>query len=465
MLDIKHTQKDLTIYEIKKLIDTHRMYISHYRELQGMYDTKNAIRSRVKSDMTVPNNKIAHSYANYIVTCSVGYFMGKEITYNFPGSYGDAFNDIYKFNDEKAVNMQLATDCSIFGQAVEMLFMDEESNIRFAPVDITEIIAIRTPDVIGDVHTIIRHWDEDDIIEDRIVTYVEVYYQDRIEKYMYGDIDEYEGEAEVEQHPFSDVPFIVYDNNNSKMGDFEPVIDLINAYDKAQSDTANDFESFTDCYLVVKGATLDAEQAQQLKELKVFNFPDSEGDVSFVTKQLNDAATEDYKNRLDNDIHKFSCVPNMSDESFASNASGVAMQYKLAGLNYKTAVKEALFKKGLLRRIELINGILNITCASEEIGEPINLIKDVDIKFTRNTIDNLSETADLVNKLVNIISKETALELLKDIIDPELEKQRVEEEKEANMALMQEQGLAPDSDEENSEDVNNDDIEGESEEK
>ena len=345
MLDIKHTKKDLNVFEVQKLIDLHKLDISHYQNLLNMYDTNNSIRNRVKHDMTAPNNKIAHSYANYIVTTSVGYFMGKNIGYVFPNdSYKEIFDDVYKYNDEAAVNMQLATDCSIFGQAVEMLFMDENSQIRFAPVDITEIIVIRNPDVMGDIHTVIRHWDEEDIIEDKLVTYVEVFYEDRIERYSYcGSV--YTQEPEIEQHPFNDVPFVVYDNNSSKMGDFEPVIDLINAYDQAQSDTANDFESFTDCYLVVKGATLDEEIAQKLKELKVFNFPDAEGDVSFVTKNLNDAATESYKNRLDNDIHKFSFVPNMSDESFASNASGVAMQYKLAGLNYKTSVKEAYLRK------------------------------------------------------------------------------------------------------------------------
>ena len=427
MLDIKRMQKDFTPYEVQKLIDNHKLYISHYRDLQAMYDTKNAIRGRVKSDPTVPNNKIAHSYANYIVTASVGYFMGKPIGYTFPDEYSPIFDDIYRFNDESAVNMELATACSKFGQAVEMLFMDENAQVRFAPVDITEIIVIRHPDVIGDIHTVIRHWDEEDIIEDKTMTYVEVYYEDRVERY------EYEGENgggepnEIEPHPFGDVPFIIYDNNESKMGDFEPVIDLINAYDQAQSDTANDFESFTDCYLKVVGASLDPEMAQQLKELKVFNFPDPEGNVEFVTKNINDSATENYKNRLDNDIHKFSFVPNMSDVNFASNASGVAMQYKLAGLNYKTAIKEALFKKGLLRRIELISHIINITAK-----EPINIIQDVDIKFVRNTIDNLAEQADLANKVANLISRESTIELLRDIIDPEKEKERVEAEKEAN---------------------------------
>ena len=427
MLDIKRTQKDLNIFEIQKLIDIHRADISHYNNLLCMYETKNAIKGRVKADDTVPNNRIAHSYANYIVTASVGYFMGRPIGYSFPDDYGPIFDDVYKYNDEPSVNMRVATDCSIFGQAVEMLFMDENSMVRFAPVDITEIIVIRNPDVIGDIHTIIRHWDEEDLVEDKIVTYVEVYYDDRVERYEYSGYST-GSEPEIEYHSFNDVPFVVYDNNDSKMGDFEPVIDLINAYDQAQSDTANDFEAFTDCYLEVKGANLDPEQAQQLKELRVFNFPDADGGIRFVTKDINDAATENYKNRLDNDIHKFSFVPNMSDENFASNASGVAMQYKLAGLNYKTAAKEALFKKGLLRRIELISNILNITAS-----EPIDIVKDVGIKFTRNTIDNLAETVDLVNNISNIISKETAIDLLQNIIDPELEKERLEEEKAANM--------------------------------
>ena len=427
MLDIKRTQKDLNIFEIQKLIDIHRADISHYNNLLCMYETKNAIKGRVKADDTVPNNRIAHSYANYIVTASVGYFMGRPIGYSFPDEYGPVFDDVYKYNDESAVNMRIATDCSIFGQAVEMLFMDENSMVRFAPVDITEIIVIRNPDVIGDIHTIIRHWDEEDLVEDKIVTYVEVYYDDRVERHEYSGYST-GSEPEIEYHSFNDVPFVVYDNNDSKMGDFEPVIDLINAYDQAQSDTANDFEAFTDCYLEVKGANLDPEQAQQLKELRVFNFPDPNGGIRFVTKDINDAATENYKNRLDNDIHKFSFVPNMSDENFASNASGVAMQYKLAGLNYKTAAKEALFKKGLLRRIELISNILNITAS-----EPIDIVKDVGIKFTRNTIDNLAETVDLVNNISNIISKETAIDLLQNIIDPELEKERLEEEKAANM--------------------------------
>ena len=82
------------------------------------------------------------------------------------------------------------------------------------------------------------------------------------------------------------------------------------------------------------------------------------------------------------------------------------------------------------------------------IIEEINIIKDVDIRFMHNTIDNVLETAELVNRIKELISEETAIELLQDIIDPEQEKLRVKAEKEANMVQFQ-QNEEPD------EDVNN----------
>ena len=44
------------------------------------------------------------------------------------------------------------------------------------------------------------------------------------------------------------------------------------------------------------------------------------------------------------DIHKISGVPDMSDESFAGNASGVAMKYKLLNLEQITKTERTLRK-------------------------------------------------------------------------------------------------------------------------
>ena len=225
------------------------------------------------------------------------------------------------------------------------------------------------------------------------------------------------------------MPVIRYDNNDNNLGDYESVVSLIDAYNKAQSDTANDFEYFTDAYLKVTGTTLDPEQAQQLKELRVFNFPDAEGDVAFVTKEMNDTALENYKNRLDKDIHKFAMVPNMTDENFAGNASGVAMAYKLQGLEFLTGVKEQKFRKGLLRRVELITNILSIKMNKEL------LFTDIGFTFTRNNPKNLVEIVKMATDLTGVISEESQLDML-PMINTEQELKRKEAEKKVSIEAM-----------------------------
>lgn len=167
---------------------------------------------------------------------------------------------------------------------------------------------------------------------------------------------------------------------------------------------------------------MEKEQANMLKEQRIFNFPDGAGDVSFVTKDINDTAIENYKKRIDKDIHKFSLVPNMTDENFVGNSSGVAMAYKLQGLEFLTGIKEQKFKKGLLRRVELLANVLSIR-ANKQM-----LFTEVDFIFTRNNPKNLVEIVETVTKLSGTISNETQLDLL-PMVDKDQEIKRIEKEK------------------------------------
>lgn len=66
-------------------------------------------------------------------------------------------------------------------------------------------------------------------------------------------------------HYFGMVPVAIYENNEDEIGDFEKVIPLIDAYDKMESDTLNDFEYFTDAYLALYGFTAEPEDITQMK--------------------------------------------------------------------------------------------------------------------------------------------------------------------------------------------------------
>ena len=64
---------------------------------------------------------------------------------------------------------------------------------------------------------------------------------------------------------------------------------------------------------------------------------------------------------LREDIHKFCFVPDLSDRQFAMNQSGVAMRYKLMGLEQMASVKERWFREGLRTRLSLYARLLALS--------------------------------------------------------------------------------------------------------
>lgn len=412
----------LTPDVIKSLIDSHKKEITRLDLLDSYYRSNAPIMKRRKNDPTKSNNKLVTNYARYITTMSTGYFMGIPIQIRCKDeNLLDRLTAIFKYNDEPDLNTTLATNNSKYGYSYELHYMDEQGRNRMAAVDPREIIYI-TDNTLNDEPTAaIRYFEIKDAVDDNKKIYsIEVYTKDSILYYsMDGDsvalIDE-------QQHPFKDIPIIRYINNADEIGDYEPVLTLIDAYDKIQSDTANDFEELTDSFLSVSGVTLEPEQALKLKEMKVFNFPDANGKVEFVTKNVNDSALENFKTRLDKDIHKNSYTPNMADENFVGNSSGVSMAYKLQGLEFLTGVKEQKFKKGLFRRVELLSNVLNI-----RTNQQMNFT-DVEFIFTRNNPKNLVEIVEMATDLTGIISNETQLDLL-PMVDKDQELKRLEQEK------------------------------------
>jgi len=137
-----------------------------------------------------------------------------------------------------------------------------------------------------------------------------------------------------------------------------------------------------------------------------------------------------FKERLVKDIHKFSNTANLTDEQFAGNVSGVALQYKLWGMEQNTSQKEREFKKALQRRIELICNYLGT------IGPKYDW-RDISISFTRNVPENSDEIATMITKLRGIVSDETLISRLPFIDDPVTELKKVARQNEDEIDLAQ----------------------------
>ena len=357
------------------------------KKLESYYKGKNDILKRVMKDPTKPNNKIVSPFANYITDMFVGYFIGEPIAYNSQD---------------------------------ELMYVDEDGINRFKRVNPKEVIIIESDSLDEEILYGIRYYQGQELGSDQLYTTIEVYSKNDVK--IYKSNENYDNLILVDEYPhyFGLVPFAIYKNNDDLIGDFELVISLIDAYDKLASDSLNDFEYFCDAYLALYGMDADADDIKSMKENRVI-LMDEGTSAEWLTKDVNDTQMENLKKRLEDDIHKFSKCPAMTDENFSSNASGVAMKYKVMGMENVASVKERKFKKGLQRRIELLSNILNLTYGSFDW-------RAIEITFTRNLPVNVMEVANMINNLRGIVSNETLLLQLPFVEDVAAELQRIEEE-------------------------------------
>ena len=124
--------------------------------------------------------------------------------------------------------------------------------------------------------------------------------------------------------------------------------------------------------------------------------------------------------RLERLFHKSIKIPDMTAESFAGGAqSGIAIAYKLIGMEFKASQIDTYFDQGINKRIELINDVL------ESSYSYVNDIKVI-VTHKRNLpIDEIAKV-EMAIKLKGLISDEAYIKLFpKNIIpnaDEEIER-------------------------------------------
>ena len=121
----------------------------------------------------------------------------------------------------------------------------------------------------------------------------------------------------------------------------------------------------------------------------------------------------------------------MSDESFGGNVSGVAMEFKLLGMENITKIKTRYYKKGLRKRLRIFANFY----ANKGISIDVTGIVPT---FTRALPKNLLEISQIVSNLWGKVGKKTLLAQIPFVDDPEEELKTVEKEAEDDLKRQQE---------------------------
>lgn len=417
----------------------------------GQHEILNSTRPDSAAD--APNAQPVCNHAKDIADTASGYFLGNPITYKLVGDLVDdpqkkeAFDAFLELVDEATCDdddQENALMLSICGKTYEYTFAAEgEAMLHEKPIDPQNAFIVYDQSIehspLFGVYYYKKKSDldsqqekQEDLIDFLVMTETEL-------KHYVAEAGSEEDVLpdSVVSHNLGRIPLIEYRNNRFSIGDFAQQIGLIDAYNTMTADRINDKEQFIDAILAIYGTILGdtVEESQQamedLKENKLLELP-IDAKAEYLVRQLDESGMETLRQALKEDIYTFSHVPNLTDENFVGNSSGVAMEYKLLGLEMLTKIKERWYRRGLRDRLKIFCHFLSLKGFNLEPG-------DIEIVFSRSLPKNLLELSQIIANLADMVSAKTLLSLLPFVEDPDAEIDAIAAQKEANVQTQQKQ--------------------------
>lgn len=439
MIEFKSRKERLTYNEVYNYVRKAEIQQYKYMKLKNLYDNENTrIKHKVVEDKSRPNNKISVSYPSFVVDNSVGYFLGgkKPITYSF-GEYDEelaqVFEEIHKYNDDSTQNVEVGKSCAVYGSACQMLWLDNQTRIRYTNIPIEQCVFIRSCDLENELIGFIRFWNED--IDENKCTYMEYYTKTDVTKYYADENGKMLFHAEPQEHFWGEVPVVCFMNDSDACGELAKLEDIFDGINQVLSECRDNQEMFANCILKVAGVCIDDTVAEQIRTMRLIN-SDEPFEAEYIVKPDESASTEIFLQNLIKTVHKLSGVIDLSDSTFLNQASGLSLKMQLSLLEFKTSQKENHMRKALLRRCELILHMMSLLGQVQD--DVADVLSNIDIAFKRNVVNVMSEQLDDAIKASAVLSKRSVLAMLDGIIDNvDEELDRLAEEKEENVSFMQ----------------------------
>ena len=418
---------ELTASLLQKMINRFRINEQpRLNKYKNYYDGIQAILNKSYADASKPCNRSVINYAKNIADSYAGYLATPGfISYRSEQEIDDVM-EILKYNDFQTEDADFLLDALIYGVAAELMYIDNTGHTRFRLINPTNCFGICDDSLSGDLLYFVRmykvnEWDESDLYN------VDVYSDYDVKHYTMNGMNGNLQYVAEEPHYFSQCPANIFALPDEK-SIFDCILPLQDSMNELLSAEIDDYAAFCDAYLVLLGVDADTDDITSMKENRVLVLPEG-ASATWLTKAANDAQVENILKRIHDSIYRVAQCPDFSSESFVGGvSSGVAIQYRLTGMENRAGVIEGKMKKALQRRIEIICGI-----ASLKLGESV--FRDIQIDFKRNIPADINSTIGMINSLKGTVSDATLLSQLDFITDVNAELEAIHAQKEENMSL------------------------------
>ena len=417
---------ELTIELLNKMINKFTVEVQPKLEKnKKYYDGIQAILNKSYNDPSKPCNRTVINYCKNIVDSYCGYIATPGyISYRSENDLEEIM-DILRYNDYQAEDSDFLLDAEIYGVAAELMYMDG-AKVRFRLIDPTQCFGIYDDSLTGDLMYFVRmykanEWDDSDTY------FLDVYSDYDIRHYRMEGKGGFITHIGTDPHYFSQCPANIFSLPDEK-SIFDCVIGLQDSVNELVSAEVDDFSAFCDAYLLLIGADADTDDIVSMKENRVLILPEG-ASASWLTKSASDTQIENMLKRMHDSIYRIAQCVDFSLENVGGGvSSGVAIRYRLTGMENRAGIIEGRMKKALQRRIEIICGI-----ATLKYGEEV--FRDIEIDFKRNVPTDNAEIVNMINSLKGTVSDATLLSMIPIVSDVNAELEALQKQKAENMAL------------------------------
>ena len=468
MIDSSGNAEEVIDFENENMLKMIVKFIRHHKEKQvpRLQELKryslaqNNIKYTEDNSADRADNKIANDWAYFIVNFKKGVLLGNPLKYNGDKQIADKINKFASQSNEDYHNQLMMDDLLVLGRAYEYIGRDEygkETLIKFNPEGTFVIY-----DTSKNKNSIcgVNYYDVE--FNDETTTYVDVYANDGYSYQFRTKDQDYESLIfyNKNQTYFNTVQINEWINNEERLGDFEKVLDNIDAYDLSQSSMANFQQDSSEAYLVIKGnPETAADREGENSKLEVLNAmikarvlvlgdkkyygegqTGSEPDAYYLKKEYDTAGTEAYNDRLVSDMLRFTSLIDFTDENMGGNQSGIGFRFKGWGNDNDRKNKERMIKKAIMRRLRLLTyswslkeKVKSIFISADKEQEILyDKVNEIEILFTPNVPQSDEEIMKVIAGMVGIVSDETLCEMATRLtgVSAEEEIKRIKSEKE-----------------------------------
>lgn len=386
-------------------------------EVEYLYDYfkgKQEILNRTKVYNTEILNMIVENRAAEIVNFKTGYLLSAPIQYidntSADESIDSGLADITKWcmqENKDASDLEVARWQSICGTAYRMITQNNEETEDGSPFKIDTLDPRNTFVVYSSRlgHKPLMGVNFVDLGDDKLLFYVYT----PTELFVFNE--KYENATDETNpsgaHAYGAIPIIEYPLNESRIGDFEQVISLLDAINNCESDRADATEGFVQSILCLENIGIEPQgnetQAQaeanfmtQLKEIGGMFVP-KDGKVYYISPpQLNQEQTQTQVDALYDAVLTICGMPNRNGGSSTSDTgAAVILRDGWSAAESRARSTEIYFRKSERKFLDIMINICN------NIGGLNIAPSSVDIRFPRRNYTNDSAN---VNNLISMLS-------------------------------------------------------------